>query len=149
MSLWERGTHCVNVFNFSLHVVCKIVKIVMSICSFHLLLTQRNKQKVWKITICVAPPAKPSTPAQPQISPVTMDAVWGSATCATTQMTVVTTVMSTAAPTPHVTPPPSSPAPMDAASVQPSSAMAKTTAVTTPLPTKSTAVSDERTDQGT
>lgn len=91
----------------------------------------------------VVPPAKPSTPAQPWTSPVTMGAACRSATPATTQTTVVTTVTSKAAPSPHVTPLLSSPAAMDVASVQPSSVMATTTAETTPPLTKSTAVSDD------
>lgn len=71
-----------------------------------------------------------------------MAAVCGSHMCVTTQMTVVTTATSEAAPSPRVILPLSLPAPAGAASVQTLSVMASMTVETTPL-TKSTAVSDD------
>lgn len=89
---------------------------------------------------------QPFTPAQPQTSPATMGAASHSATPVTTQMTVVTTVMNRAAPSPHVTLLPSSPALTDAASAPALSVMATTTVGTMLPPTKSTAVSNDETN---
>lgn len=89
----------------------------------------------------VVPLAKPSTPALPWTSPVTMAAVCHLAMCATTPMTVTTTVMKATVPFPHAILRLSSPVPMDVASVQTLSVMATTTAEIMPPPMKSTAVS--------
>lgn len=79
---------------------------------------------------------------------MTMGAACHSATCATIQMTVVTTVMSKAAPSPHVTLLLSSAVLTGAASVQLLSVMATMTVETTPLLMKSIAVSDDQDDRG-
>lgn len=88
-------------------------------------------------------PSQPSTPARRWTSPVTTGVVCRSATPATTQTIVVTTVMSGVAPSQPVTPPLSSPAPTDAASAHPLSVTATMTAETTPPLMRSTVVSAE------